>query len=734
MTVTGATTIYPGQNNQPGGTLHVNFSNDYSTGDTLTLTIEPNGAANSSVNSAVYFATTPTVAVSGGGSGDTTPQFTTALGTNSSDSSGVTTAKLTDQLTIKFTNSAPSPNSDTWTFTVSGVQLDAGPGASAPGGQDPIDISGTYTSNGIPEPYNAGPTAPGGAPVVDAQLLDYTLTQAPLGVPTGVTGFALSDFALKELIPAQLQAGVYTLTPTVSSATAGAFTGTATVTATGMTVGAAPSSGTTCPTSGGSSSVNVTPSSGALKFCIDTASSSAAGSLTISGLSYNAPTTAEAVPIDLTDSANSDVYATPQPAVTAIDNPRIAGFTADDTAAAAADSLYSSPMNGGGGGAVILASDAGYQDALSASFLGHVALPYQTAAGLTAGKMSGPVPILLNPPTPPTSGEAATAAVGAIKKLGATTVYIVGGPDAVSDTVATQLEQISSTATSGVKLNVVRISGFTAEDTAAAVAQYQNIGTADQLKATPGAYGMYNNGYSESASGPASGTVATAILANGDEFQDALAASPLAYADTLPVLLNPTGSTLDPSTGSAITNLSIKQVIVVGGPAVVSDSVVNALEADGVSVLRVAGYTFDQTAAELASFELNDYTPSTSGATQEPDGLATQAKGDGGPTITVGTSRGDAYQDALASAQVLGNTAAGSFSPLLLNSGVSTLGTATDNLLKADGTPPAGGLVVYTNNTGTTATESILGDVVFGGTLAQTPSLVQSELNDIAAG
>ncbi|HLI23781.1 MAG TPA: hypothetical protein VKU91_02415, partial [Acidimicrobiales bacterium] len=69
----------------------------------------------------------------------------------------------------------------------------------------------------------------------------------------------------------------------------------------------------------------------------------------------------------------------------------------------------------------------------------------------------------------------------------------------------------------------------------------------------------------------------------------------------------------------------------------------------------------------------------------------------------------------------------------LLNTSTGTAGPAVASFLSANGTQPNGGFKVY-NSSGNPSTNSVVADVVFGGTLAQTPALVQSELNDIANG
>jgi putative cell wall-binding protein len=94
----------------------------------------------------------------------------------------------------------------------------------------------------------------------------------------------------------------------------------------------------------------------------------------------------------------------------------------------------------------------------------------------------------------------------------------------------------------------------------------------------------------------------TAILATGETFPDALAASGLAGAnDPAPIILTQS-DTYTSETQEALNNLtSVTDVIIVGGTAAVSQDVQDAVEADGFTVSRVAGNDRYETAAAIAS-------------------------------------------------------------------------------------------------------------------------------------
>lgn len=83
---------------------------------------------------------------------------------------------------------------------------------------------------------------------------------------------------------------------------------------------------------------------------------------------------------------------------------------------------------------------------------------------------------------------------------------------------------------------------------------------------------------------------ATVVLANGldEHFADALAANYLAGTLSAPVLLTSTDAAPAVTLGE-ITSLGATRVVVVGGPAAVSDAQVGALQAQGLTVTRLGG-------------------------------------------------------------------------------------------------------------------------------------------------
>lgn len=186
-----------------------------------------------------------------------------------------------------------------------------------------------------------------------------------------------------------------------------------------------------------------------------------------------------------------------------------------------------------GADTVIVASGSTFPDAL--------------AAGPVAAALGGPV--LLTPPT------ALPAAVDAeLARLGPTQVLIAGGESAVSAAVAEEIELIT-----GVTPN--RLAGDNRYETAAALAAF----------AFPIATTVY--------------------VASGTSFPDALAGAPAGGFRDRPVLLTDR-ATLPAATAAMITALLHPSVVVLGGPAAVSDAVVAELDelTSGI-VRRVAGST-----------------------------------------------------------------------------------------------------------------------------------------------
>jgi putative cell wall-binding protein len=189
---------------------------------------------------------------------------------------------------------------------------------------------------------------------------------------------------------------------------------------------------------------------------------------------------------------------------------------------------------------VVLASGERFPDAL--------------AGGGLAGSLDAPILLTMQNTLP-------AATIAALDELDAENVTILGGTEAVSPAVATAL--------TGAGYSVDRVAGVDRFATAAEIAE--------ELGGT------------------------TAVLANGMNFPDALAISPGAHALELPLLLTMAG-TLHPQAASYIDGNDVDTVIIVGGTDVVSQSIQNGLESDGIDVVRLAGVNRYETSVEIAEF------------------------------------------------------------------------------------------------------------------------------------
>ncbi len=197
----------------------------------------------------------------------------------------------------------------------------------------------------------------------------------------------------------------------------------------------------------------------------------------------------------------------------------------------------------------VIATGAGFADALAASGL--------------AGALDAP---LLLAPKENASWDTYLAFLNELDRLGVQKCYVVGGYSAVSDEVDWMLDWFGHT--------VTRIAGADRYETARKVAD-----EITRLKGTPGA----------------------AFVVRGDDFADALAASPFAYSQGTPILLTRPGS-LNKHTQSFIDGKNITDVTIVGGTTAVQATVETALESlnGGFAATRIAGRDRYETASQLA--------------------------------------------------------------------------------------------------------------------------------------
>jgi putative cell wall-binding protein len=281
------------------------------------------------------------------------------------------------------------------------------------------------------------------------------------------------------------------------------------------------------------------------------------------------------------------------------------------------------------------------------------------------------------------------ATLNALRNEGVNNVFLMGGTAAISAAVATQLDGTTAFDCGGgpevpaATLNVQRIGGPSRYDTAELAAEFAGLGEAGSLDITP------TDGIANQAK--------TAIVTSGENFPDALAAGPLAFdgdgLDSVPLLLTQPGS-VPSATLAALTNLSVVNVIVVGGTAAVSDAAVAQLTAAGYQVRRIAGTTRQATAVALATAMADEW---------------------GYDTDDVDLVRGDDFADALTGGPFAGNGYDDDQPHAILLTGSPTsLSTPTTAFL--------------------TAWESVTGGEwdeldVFGGTGAVSAAVIQAALD-----
>lgn len=203
-------------------------------------------------------------------------------------------------------------------------------------------------------------------------------------------------------------------------------------------------------------------------------------------------------------------------------------------------------------------------DALSANYL--------------AGQLGAPIVLTGGGPLEP---ETAAAVQAVLAGSASPEIYVMGKEDSVSDAAAGALNAIAATIAGADGEYVHRVAGDSRYATSA-------LSATSAGENPPGAVG-----FGQKAALP------TAVLASGTSNADALAAGPLSGAWGVPVLLT-AATVLSPDIAAAITDLGIKQLIVLGGTDRISDAVVAQAQAAGaVRVQRVAGTNRFATAAQL---------------------------------------------------------------------------------------------------------------------------------------
>ena len=192
--------------------------------------------------------------------------------------------------------------------------------------------------------------------------------------------------------------------------------------------------------------------------------------------------------------------------------------------------------------------------------------PDALAGNYLAGQLGAPILLSHRDDVP-------NAVAGEIARLGASKAHVLGGAAAIGQEVVAELEAAG--------LAVSRVFGADRFDTAASIASTS--------PAT--GVGLDNSGRR------------TAIVGTGAGFADLLAAGSLSYVAKFPVLVT-VGSSLSAPVSDVLTDLGVKHVLLLGGPAAVSPAVEADLVDLGVVVTRLGGANRFETAVAVARFAL----------------------------------------------------------------------------------------------------------------------------------
>lgn len=242
---------------------------------------------------------------------------------------------------------------------------------------------------------------------------------------------------------------------------------------------------------------------------------------------------------------------------------RLYGQGALDTMKAVVDAGFSSGSDVSG--TVVLATGAGYWDALTASGV----------AGLADA------PVLL---TSLDGGSLSQQTRDVLARLKPKTIVVCGGALAVPDAVVDD-----ACGAAGGTPRVVRCAGQTATGTACEIYK-------QGASATGGWYGT------------------TAIIATNDGYWDALAVAPYAYRTHSPIFLAEGHDRLSEETVRTMVDGGIKDAIIVGGDLAVTPAVESQIEAAGIHVeTRLAGDNAVLTSAEIAKYDIA-HEPGITGA------------------------------------------------------------------------------------------------------------------------
>ena len=687
---------------------------------TITITVAPDSLTNcTTATNYVLVTGTPTATVG-------TTKTVSATPTVSVSTAAALPCTVNDHnvVSVTFTNSGTFTGATgTFSIMLSGVKYDVGKTTTTGN----VKVGAKFTTTGatihVASTTGATATTPANSGPSNADVTKLYVSANTPAVTLAPNAFdaAISPINSIEALPAQIPVSYVCVSlaagnvfNTSASATAKVTKGTGTVTSKVSYETSAGVKATTTANAG---------TAGYARFKVTKESVTTATTYSLSGLKVNASGTAGTVTATVkyvstattcAAGGTSIGSATAYSILSAPPN-QIYGQTADATAAKLLQTRFSTTTGhcidttvkttSAANRPVILATTEHYQDALARQYL---------ASYLHTGTLLTPTAAL------------SAVTLQALKFEGITQVFVVGGPLVVSTAVIAQLMTTPAyscgggskllTGTGATRfLSVTRIYGQTAVETARDIAESAPTTHVASLSFTTAYLGVNatkgNGAFNDTAGSgspvPLSAAASkTAILASTTEFQDAMAASALSYWQTggqgVSILLtNP--FRLSSAAQGAIATLGIKQVILMGGQLAVTNSVVTSLESLGISVLRVAGHTYTDTATQLAKFE------------ESKPGM-----GLNWDTHVFAVARGNGFTDALVGADVAGKVP----EPMLLTTSPTAVGKYLTAFLKAHG---AKGTAIDTVD-GKTLTKF----TVFGGPLAVSPAVVSQMETDIS--
>jgi hypothetical protein len=560
------TTVFAGSSAQAAGDLTILLPNrPWNIGDTITLTVTNAANCNTTANT-IGVNGTPVVGVTlpGAAAGtDTKPTVTEAL---SSTAGACTTAGVKDIITLTISNSGDNTGDGVNgipTITLSALKFNLGTAPTAAN----VVLTAAVTSTGSLTPTFTG------NPVTVANITNVKVSTTVVGsVPSG-TNVAINSISTTDVTGSVFTGKVQFSLP------AGDFF----VTKVAMT----PPSGVTTTTAS-----ETTFPSNTLTYSISgTVPANGVFTIPANKVNLTAALGDHAVTVH-TGAALATLVGTGNVVVVANES-RIGGIDRYFTAA----NLYAADF--AGQNTAVLTSGTNFPDALSANVL---------ASNFGTGILTTDPNIL------------PTATSQALKTHPISTVYIVGGPVAVSTGIENQIDAMHvSNNPANPLINAIRVQGPDRYATNNAV----NLFTGDN------------------------GPGGTAIVATGTGFADALSVGPVVWDDGYPLILTDP-NTLGTSAISTIQNLGITKAIIVGGTAAVSAAIETQLTSNGVSTIyRIAGADRTATAGMIATWAVSGLPASGSFA-------ALPAPGGFGPTVA-NVARGDNFADALASGPHSGN-------------------------------------------------------------------------------